>query len=136
MDLVSFRIFPDFIASIISKSRAKTSVVLVALLYLDRCRKLFDAKAFKQLWLKERLFVVAMVLAHKVSNVSTLRACQFIENNQYLEDRQRPAAQWARLAGILSAGEIGVAERTFLQMMNWDLSVPVDYFVGHANPPV
>jgi hypothetical protein len=45
-----------------------------------------------------------------------------------MEDRHGKTQQWAKFTGILSAREIGVAERTFLQMMDWDLSVSVDYF--------
>lgn len=67
MDFMSFKSFTNFIASVISGSRAKTSVVLVTSLYLDRCRRFFDAKAFGEHLLKERLFVAAIMLAYKVS---------------------------------------------------------------------
>lgn len=45
-----------------------------------------------------------------------------------MEDKNGKTSQWAQLTGIMSAREVGVAERTFLQMLGWDLSVSVDYF--------
>lgn len=71
MDYVSWLTFNRFIATIISESKVKSSVVLVASVYLDRCKAHFDAKPFGKLWLKEKVFVISVVLANKVSNCPT-----------------------------------------------------------------
>lgn len=68
MDSIVLGTFDRFITSTIFKSGATTLVVLVASLYLDRCKEHFDPKAFRRLWLKETVFIVAITLAHKVSN--------------------------------------------------------------------
>lgn len=136
MDHVSFRTFKSFIASIIFRSKVKSSVVLVASLYLDRCKSRFDAESFGQLWLKEKVFIVAMALANKVRNAPRLHSYLATQQNgQYIEDRQVNAARWAKLSTIMHAEEIGAAERAFLQMIDWDLSVSVDHFSVDPTSP-
>lgn len=67
MDAIANETFHNFIASTITVSKTKVSVILVASLYLRRCKSQFDVTAFGQLWLKERVFIAAIALAYKVS---------------------------------------------------------------------
>jgi hypothetical protein len=67
MDSVTEKTFRNFVASTIAVSKIKVSVVLVAALYIRRCKLQFTVAAFERLWLKERVFVAAIVLANKVS---------------------------------------------------------------------
>ena len=73
MDSITNETFGKFIASTIAVSETKISVVLVASLYLQRCKRKFNVTAFGQLWLKERVFIAAIVLANKVSRINWRR---------------------------------------------------------------
>lgn len=72
MDSITNETFDKFIASTIAASKTKVSVVLVTSLYIQRCKLQFNAAAFGQLWLKERVFIAAIVLANKVSWINWL----------------------------------------------------------------
>jgi hypothetical protein len=55
-----------FIYSVIGSSRAKTSALLVSLVYLDRTKSRLDLRSFGRTWVRERVFIAALILATKV----------------------------------------------------------------------
>ena len=55
-----------FICSVITSSRSKTSTLLVALTYLNRVKTRLDPDSFGATFVRERIFIAALVLATKV----------------------------------------------------------------------
>ena len=128
------RSFLQLTLNVVHKSRIDISVVLVALVYLERVRPQF--KISDERWACERILIGALVLAAKVTSsrlpmhttpVSLTRASIL----QYVSDYTIKNARWARWSGTFSKEDIGRMERELLDILDWNLSIAEGDVMAH-----
>ena len=119
---------------LVHRSRIGISVILVALVYLERARPQF--KISDQRWACERILIGALVLASKVIVIQlpcmprqTFDARASI--SQYVSDYTIKNARWARWSGTFSKEDIGRMERELLDILDWNLSIAEGDVMAH-----
>ncbi|KAI0092508.1 hypothetical protein BDY19DRAFT_488044 [Irpex rosettiformis] len=104
-----------FVQSVLTKNRVSAATVLVALVYLDRSRK--NLRVSAGFWACERALVGAMILANKYTNDDILST-----------------KAWAISSTIFTSRDVVKAEREFLQVLRYDLSVTEYQLMAHRLP--
>jgi len=119
---------------LVHRSRIDISVILVALVYLERARPQF--KISDERWACERILIGALVLASKVTSHSAFHACNVspltrVYFSQYVSDYTIKNARWARWTGTFSKEDIGRMERELLDILDWNLSIAEGDVMAH-----
>ncbi|KAI0699836.1 hypothetical protein BC835DRAFT_1209551, partial [Cytidiella melzeri] len=99
-----------FVQNVLTKNRVPTATVLVALAYLERSRK--NLRVSVGFWACERALVGAMILANKARSLSL-----------YTNDDILSTKAWSISSDVFTARDVVKAEREFLQVLQYDLSV-------------
>ncbi|KAI0716925.1 hypothetical protein C8Q76DRAFT_594667, partial [Earliella scabrosa] len=105
--------FSRFVGVVLQKARINVPVLLVALVYLARAqpRTLISHKQ----WANERVFLGALIVAQKYTN------------DHYIKN-----AHWSFYTSLFSTRDIGVMEREFLGVLNYDLRVTEADLLAHS----
>ena len=119
---------------VVHRSRIEISVILVALVYLERVRPQF--KIADERWACERILIGALVLAAKVTFIHAFHAYNVsiltrVSTSQYVSDYTIKNARWARWSGTFSKEDIGRMERELLDILDWNLSVAEGDIMAH-----
>lgn len=101
-----------FVEAVITKSRCRTSTVLVALAYLDRARPRLRISA--GMWACERALIGALALA-----------------NKYTNDEIYSTKAWAIASGLFTVRDVVRAERELIQVLHFDLHVREAELAAH-----
>ncbi|KAF9063349.1 hypothetical protein BDP27DRAFT_1232246, partial [Rhodocollybia butyracea] len=104
--------FTTFVANVLIRADVKTPVILTALAYLARGKPHLHA-AIEEMAL-ERAFLGALIIASK-----------------YLNDCTFKNMHWALCTGIFRTQDIGLIEREFLDVLDWDLRISEDDILAH-----
>ncbi|KAF7324022.1 Cyclin N-terminal domain-containing protein [Mycena kentingensis (nom. inval.)] len=104
--------FSTFVTKVLKRAEVSTATVLVALVYISRARDnlLIDLDA----WVRERIFLGALVVASKYANDSTLKN-----------------VHWAMTTDKFGKRDIGLVEREFISVLDWDLGVQEADLLAH-----
>jgi hypothetical protein len=98
--------------------------VLVTLVYMRRSKAHLAIETEE--WALHRVFLGALVLAHKVSQMRfhlTIESTMLIFVLQYSNDSSLRNASWSCATGVFGMRDIGRMEREFLDVMDYELSV-------------
>ncbi|KAI0086249.1 hypothetical protein BDY19DRAFT_854168, partial [Irpex rosettiformis] len=114
--------FHHFVHRVIDKANVTVAVLLVALVYLDRAKSYLSI-AIEE-WAYERTFLGALILADKFCSDITLKNIH-----------------WAICSGVFDKRDIGLIEREFLSVLDYELTVQEsdllthhDALAPHAHP--
>ncbi|CAK5278948.1 unnamed protein product [Mycena citricolor] len=102
----------DFIALTIKRAEARASTLLVALVYIARSRTHL-AISYRH-GAAERLFLGALMTASK-----------------YTQDNTLQNVHWALISGVFGTADVGLIEREFLAVLDWELGVSEEEVVVH-----
>ncbi|KIP02485.1 hypothetical protein PHLGIDRAFT_51998, partial [Phlebiopsis gigantea 11061_1 CR5-6] len=102
----------SFISHVLITANIQTPGLLVTLSYIDKA-KLF-LQVSNDLWACERVFLGALILAHKYCNDHTMK-------NMY----------WSRCTGVFGKRDVGIIEREFLQVLDYKLSFHESDLLSH-----
>ncbi|CAK5278960.1 unnamed protein product [Mycena citricolor] len=102
----------DFISLIVTRAEAEPATLLVALVYLARSRAHLSISSPHGA--AERLFLGALMTASKYTQDSTPR-------NEH----------WALVSGVFGTADMGMIEREFLAVLDWELGVSEAEVVVH-----
>ncbi|TCD60940.1 hypothetical protein EIP91_009274 [Steccherinum ochraceum] len=104
-----------FIHRVLYMSESPVSVLLVTLVYLDRAKDYL--RISQEQWAHERVFLGALICAHKYVNDVTLK-------NRH----------WSICSGIFSARDVSRIEREFLQVLDYELGFTESHILLHRTP--
>ncbi|KAF9065515.1 Golgi CORVET complex core vacuolar protein 8-domain-containing protein [Rhodocollybia butyracea] len=104
--------FTAFVANVLIRANVKTPVILTALAYLARGKPHLHV-ATEEMAL-ERAFLGALIIASKYLNDCTLKN-----------------VHWALCTGVLGTQDVGLIEREFLDVLEWDLRISEDDILVH-----
>ncbi|KAJ7178773.1 hypothetical protein C8R43DRAFT_819724, partial [Mycena crocata] len=96
--------FAPFVTAVISRAEVTTPTVLTALVYISRVRPHLTIAVEK--WAFERVFLGALIVASKYTHDITLKN-----------------VHWALCTGLFGKRDIGLIEREFLGVLDWNLRV-------------
>lgn len=118
-----------FVEAVITKSRCRTSTVLVALAYLDRARPRLRISA--GMWACERALIGALALANKVCAIFPLTRSRAHLPLQYTNDEIYSTKAWAIASGLFTVRDVVRAERELIQVLHFDLYVREAELAAH-----
>ncbi|KAJ6608152.1 hypothetical protein B0H10DRAFT_1685114, partial [Mycena sp. CBHHK59/15] len=96
--------FYAFVSTVLKRSAVSAPTVLTALVYIHRARGYLSI-ALEE-WAHERLFLGALIVASKYTNNSTLKN-----------------VHWSLCTGVFGKHDVGVIEREFLEVLDWELGI-------------
>ncbi|KAF9789773.1 hypothetical protein BJ322DRAFT_975719, partial [Thelephora terrestris] len=96
--------FSKFVQRILQTAEVSNTDILVTLIYLRRARAHLSVDTEE--WALHRVFLGALLLAHKYTNDSTLRNIS-----------------WSYATGAFGMRDIGRMEREFLDVLDYELSI-------------
>ena len=113
--------FTELIQRVIARAEVPTTVVLVLLAYIDRCKP--HLRVASDAYVHERIFLGALIVAAKVRFTSALHidTPHLTRPSQYLNDCSPKHCHWARYTAEFSKADIGLIEREFLAVLDFDL---------------
>ncbi|KAH8117105.1 hypothetical protein DFH11DRAFT_1542253 [Phellopilus nigrolimitatus] len=97
-------VFAEFVATVLRRAEVSFSVVIGALVYIDRARPHLSI-AIEE-WAQHRVLLGALILASK-----------------YLNDASLKNAHWALCTGVFGRRDVFRIEREFLEVLDFELSV-------------
>jgi len=98
------REFTKFVGRVLETAEVSITDILVTLVYMRRAKAHLSVDTEE--WAHHRVFLGALLLAHKYSNDSTLKNIS-----------------WSYATGTFGMGDIGRMEREFLDVLDYELSV-------------
>ncbi|KAJ7580717.1 hypothetical protein C8J56DRAFT_867074 [Mycena floridula] len=104
--------FATFVTNVLTRAEVSISVVLAALVYIDRAKPHLSI-ALEE-WALERVFLGAIISASKYLNDSTLKNCH-----------------WALCTGVFGKRDIGRIEREFLDVLDFELGMSEADLLSH-----
>ncbi|KAL0571605.1 hypothetical protein V5O48_010355 [Marasmius crinis-equi] len=106
--------FVTFTTNVLKRANVTTSVLLVALVYIDRAKPHLAISTRE--WAFHRVLLGALILASKYSNDSSLK-------NRH----------WAICTGVFGMRDVGRIEREFLDVLDWELHITEDNLIGQLH---
>ncbi|KAJ7167356.1 hypothetical protein C8R43DRAFT_1121789 [Mycena crocata] len=96
--------FDAFVLRILSAANINMATVITVLVYLARAQPHLHIS--QGVWAHEHVFLGALIIANKYANDVTYRN-----------------RDWARCTGVLGVTDVGLLEREFLVVLDWELGV-------------
>ncbi|KAL1714905.1 hypothetical protein EV715DRAFT_266294 [Schizophyllum commune] len=106
--------FTELIQRVIARAEVPITVVLVLLAYIDRCKP--HLRVASDAYVHERIFLGALIVAAK-----------------YLNDCSPKNCHWARYTAEFSKADIGLIEREFLAVLDFDLGFKEADLLAHCD---
>ncbi|KAI6150575.1 hypothetical protein BKA82DRAFT_64240, partial [Pisolithus tinctorius] len=104
--------FTTFVTKVLTRAEVSIPTLLVTLVYINRAKP--HLQIALEEWACERVFLGALIIAHKYLNDSTLKN-----------------VQWAFCTGVFGKRDTGRIEREFLQVLDFELSISEDDILSH-----
>ncbi|KIY43768.1 hypothetical protein FISHEDRAFT_11170, partial [Fistulina hepatica ATCC 64428] len=104
--------FINFVVNVVDRSHVSINVILGALVYIVRSKAHLRIRVID--WAHERVFLGALVVAAK-----------------YLNDSSPKNAYWAWYTGVFTKRDVGLVEREFLDVLDFDLKIKWDDLKPH-----
>jgi hypothetical protein len=104
--------FTTFVTNVIERAEVSISVILTALVYIDRAKPHLEIA--HEEWACERVFLGAIILASKYLNDSTLKN-----------------VHWAISTGVFGKRDVGRIERELLSVLDFELGIVEADLMGH-----
>ncbi|KAJ7845712.1 hypothetical protein B0H14DRAFT_3138994 [Mycena olivaceomarginata] len=104
--------FSRLVARVLRRGDVEMRVILVTLVYVDRAKP--HLQISRPDWIHHRVFLGALVVASKYVNDCTLKN-----------------VHWAECTGIFTTHDIGIMERDFLTVLDYQLGVKEDDIMAH-----
>ena len=121
--------FRQFVHHVVHKSGVTVPVLLVALVYLDR------AKPFLNIALEEcayeRTFLGALIVADKVRMPHRGSLRYLLNSIQFCNDVTLKNIHWAICSRVFDKRDIGLIEREFLSVLDYELIVKESDLLAH-----
>jgi Cyclin, N-terminal domain len=119
----AYTAFTEFASNVVKRSDVPVTVLLVALVYINRARPYLHIETEDYAY--ERVFLGAIVLASKVCLFFTLQIQWSLTHLsfQYTNDSSLKNTHWALATGVWGKRDVGRVEREMLDVLDWDLAV-------------
>ncbi|KAJ3870904.1 hypothetical protein F5051DRAFT_315472, partial [Lentinula edodes] len=108
--------FTKFVTNVLTRSEVTTPIILSSLVYINRAMP--HLYVVQEEWALERVFLGALIVASKARIA-------------YLNDSAMQNTHWAACTGVLGKREVGIVEREFLDVLNWDLRISEENILAH-----